>query len=85
MAGDASFVRDGEKFTCREFFEAIEEARNVPGDLNDIFEKCKERLNRRYSNGWVFLLVKAKINESEAFRNLLYKEIRNKNPSSSMT
>ena len=60
MAGDASFVRDGEKFTCREFFEAIEEARNVLGGVNDISEKCQDRLNRRYSNGCIFLLVQAK-------------------------
>ena len=60
MAGDASFVRDGEKFTCREFFEAIEEARNVPGDLNEISEKCQERLNKRYSNGWVFFACSSK-------------------------
>ena len=81
MAGDVSFVRDGEKFTGREFFEAIEEARNVLGDVNDISEKCQERLNRRYSNGCVSLLVQAKMNGSEAFLNLLKKEIRNRNPS----
>ena len=84
MTGDVSFVRDGEKY--REFFEAIEEALKVLGDLNDISEKCQERLNRRYSKGCVSLLVQAKMNGSEAFRNLLKKEIRNRiRPRMSMT
>ena len=36
---------------------------------------------QRYFNGCVSLLVQAKMNGSEAFRNLLKKEIRNRNPS----